>query len=268
MWIIVTVTIFQLTSGFQWSFTTNIPAHLFVLLSPYAPRKFASWKNIRGVRAFCGYDYRFWTWFCTEQDEPGDSITHTFSVSSVDIQSMWPMDWPWTRKTIYFFVANSCSYADGVQTSPPFEAPLLMPTARARRTFDQTIPRVAVTPVQWQLIEYDTGAIFDLPSDPTLLTAPISGIYAAGFHVEWATASGTIRVLRIVRQSDGRSMAEQSLQSSSIPGTPNLTVHSIFYLDAGDSIQMSVYHNAPGALAITADPHEPPQAWMHFLEAL
>ncbi len=89
-------------------FESDRPVHLYVIYSFYKPSTRHRIDIIRGVPTPCGLQYVYSDTTCIEQDEQGDSTEHHWYIPLEDI-----------RGTIYFFIASTCTYIAGAQTTPP-----------------------------------------------------------------------------------------------------------------------------------------------------
>jgi len=70
------------TSLFTWA-ATNQQDHLFMKWSRYKPSRSPIYRNVRGARVHCGYNYIWDTPNLTEQNESGNTFHHTFRLADL-----------------------------------------------------------------------------------------------------------------------------------------------------------------------------------------
>lgn len=64
--------------------STDKPCRAYLWYSKLPPTKRAIYRPVRGLQVFCGWSYSFWPQWVYEQEEPGNTITHTYE----------PLSWP------------------------------------------------------------------------------------------------------------------------------------------------------------------------------
>lgn len=89
-------------------FYTDEPIHLYLLYTTYKPAREPVERNKQGTVTWCGWRYHFFRTECLDQQEPLDTLEHTFYIPMpVDAYQLW------------LFLAESCYYTLGGRTSPP-----------------------------------------------------------------------------------------------------------------------------------------------------
>lgn len=120
--------------------------------------------------------------------------------------------------------------------------------ARATHDADQsTSTGVAVT-VALNTEHSDTASIHDTATNNERLTAPVAGYYVITGAITWDGAAGGQRTLYLrYNGSDFIDIAE-----SDVPGANRFTqtVHAIYYLNAGDYVDMRAVQSSGGTVAI------------------
>jgi hypothetical protein len=91
--------------------------------------------------------------------------------------------------------------------------------AKARRNANQTILTGPTTPIIWQGVEYDDGALWSAVN-PTRLTAPVNGKYHCTFQVLWDGSTGGVNLAARIRKNGVTEFAEDNF----IPVPPNAFV--------------------------------------------
>ncbi|GAH67590.1 unnamed protein product, partial [marine sediment metagenome] len=99
-----------LDDGFKLTATTDVPCHLYCRMTTTPPRKHSKATRRRGLNV--AYDVRFCfvVYEDNEQDEPGDTLTHTFN------KSAWPI-----CETRWFYFLGSIMGMPSVSESPIFK---------------------------------------------------------------------------------------------------------------------------------------------------
>ena len=143
------------------------------------------------------------------------------------------------------------SLADGAIVSTAVFASGVIPAARVKHTSTEAINGGNLT-VSWQQEELDTANLFS-PGSPTLLTAPIAGLYQVqvGVLVQGMTA-GSWADLRI--GPGGGGSTEASNVAHEFSGSAGVTVSTLLPLDASQSVAVFVVTNSGGTPGVTGNP--------------
>lgn len=83
-WCILSVEQTLTATGYKIAVTTNTPVHLYMFWTNTEPEKHKRTRVVRGLTVPDTIAYCFVTWHQNEQEEPGDTIIHTF------IKEPWP----------------------------------------------------------------------------------------------------------------------------------------------------------------------------------
>lgn len=78
-WAILDIYQFLTTNGYIIIAITNTPCHLYLIWSPYEPQKHPRTIISRGLSMPTAVAYCFVVWAENEQEEPGDTLIHTFT---------------------------------------------------------------------------------------------------------------------------------------------------------------------------------------------
>jgi len=145
MWVITDLSVPSSSPTTAITVTTDEPAHLWLAYGPPNPTYTARYKFLRGVQIPCGYHVTWRTPNCDEQAEPGDSLTHTFSIASTEIL---------VPTTIAF--AEACPIIPGVPATPPISitiggAPLSFASITVATNVDHLIATVS-TRIIWDVV--------------------------------------------------------------------------------------------------------------------
>lgn len=89
-WALLTVDYQPLPDGVEIITTTSIPCHLWCYYTDKKPQIHPVTRRVRGVDLPWGAYYCFVAWKSVEQEEPGDTLTHTFNITPwLYCQSKW-----------------------------------------------------------------------------------------------------------------------------------------------------------------------------------
>jgi len=108
-WYLTSITDQQFDWGVRVTVTTDVAVHLYMRYSDNFPRIHAATREHRGVVMWGGVYHCFTAYHHIEQNEEGDTTTHTF-------------DWPgWVYcETRYFYFFGHTNYLECVSDSPVF----------------------------------------------------------------------------------------------------------------------------------------------------
>lgn len=96
-----------------------------------------------------------------------------------------------------------------------------------------------------ELIDQDN---FFSAGSPTLLTVPTSGWYIATGFVTFASNATGVRKVNITVNTVAEATIAQDAMASDVT---TITISSLFWLSAGNYLQLQVYQNSGGNLAVT-----------------
>lgn len=120
----------SITDGYKIIFTTDNPCHLYMRWSLVYPQMHAIPRYRRGIWLFDDKRFCFVSYFENEQEEAGDTYTHTF------IKVGWPI-----CQTRYFYFVGTKQADQQPSTSPiftkhRFEPPIPQPTSDCQIEYD------------------------------------------------------------------------------------------------------------------------------------
>jgi len=233
--------------------STNRQQHLFMAWANYHPARRHVYRNVRGTRVFCGYQYVWDTPNLVEQDESGDTYTHTFRVPTLQ-----PTDHVW----YYLFsfpgpYGNQCQ-GPLIHIHPP-EIP--MPSAKIFHSVNQSIPSHNTTILTFDSVLWDDYNFYN-PANPERLTVPTPALYQIGCCFRFATtqpagASASIRrngIASLVKHS-------HYIDGNNWPGA-SFSLTTLMRLQQGDYVDVLVYHTSGPPRDIVAEPESQPHLWI------
>ena len=116
---------------------------------------------------------------------------------------------------------------------------------KARRTTDQSIPRITDTALSFSEEEYDDSS-FWIPGSPTRLTIPagMGGTYLVGSSVHWEpNSTGTYRVTGILKNGTDNIGSVTTPEGAATSTAQNLSC--MLELSAGDYIELIALQDSP-----------------------
>lgn len=122
------------------------------------------------------------------------------------------------------------------------------------RSTSQSINNSSDTTITWNVVNWDTDS-YTTGATPTQVTIPagLEGFYAMSAHSEWAASTaGTRRDLYIRRVTPSVVIIVRDvLKSVSSTGAASGACAAIWYLNAGDVLDVRAFQNSGGALNFT-----------------
>jgi len=235
---------------------TNRADHLFMAWAKYKPSRKPVYRTVRGKIIWCGYQYVWNTPNLTEQNEPGDTIEHTFGLIPLD-----PVDHVW-----YYLFSIAGAYDQPCQGPlihvwPP---ELLMPSARIEHSVPQTIPNMNTTTLTFDTVLWDDGGFYN-PANPTRLTAPIRGLYLIGTCFRYATTLTAGMSAQIaVNGGPPRVYHSHFVNGNNWPGC-GFSLDTPLPLEAGHYAEVETYHTTAAPRDVQADGQYGPHFWIVYL---
>jgi hypothetical protein len=133
-----------------------------------------------------------------------------------------------------------------------------VPAARAYNTSAQSIPNSTDTALTFNTDRYDTDNIHSTTTNTSRLTAQTAGIYAVTGEVIFAgNSSGTFRDL-YVRLNGTTTVVQQNTKPDAAYNT-RATITTMYYLNAGDYVELMTYQDSGGALSTVVNSPESPE---------
>lgn len=232
---------------------TNRQEHLFMAWANYKPSRKHIYRNVRGTRVFCGYQYVWDTPNLAEHDQSGDTYTHTFRVAPLQ-----PTDHVW-----YYLFSFPGPY--GLQCQGPLihihppEIP--MPSARVFHSVTQTIPQWTPTYLTFDSELWDDGNFHD-PAAPDRLTISEPGLYEIGCGFRWTTYFAHNTSCAIRRNGVNTIAFHTHAVSATGWAGAAFTLHTTMRLQAGDFLQVQVYSSNAFPSDIPNDQLFSPHFWI------
>jgi len=138
------------------------------------------------------------------------------------------------------------------------------PGARVTRTTSQSIPSGTPTDLSYDVERFDIAGLFN-PAAPTLLTAPIDGIYSISASVIWAPSATGQRQVEILVGSNPNPIAFEVDTNAGAGVLKSQNVSTIYALGAGDSIRVRVSQDSGGALDVSKQGEASPELMMAWI---
>jgi hypothetical protein len=140
---------------------------------------------------------------------------------------------------------NGESIADGALGTEDFSSAI--PAASATATGDQSIPNEGNAKVILDSEHFDTRDMHSNTSENTKIVAPVDGVYMISGSVEWNSTSNAqgLRTLSIRKNDDFRIALDARAMDTHEANVDvwSQTVSTAAVLEAGDYIEMRVFHN-------------------------
>jgi hypothetical protein len=146
----------------------------------------------------------------------------------------------------------------GVDDEPVLSARVTHSVAQS--IANNTFPKLVFDTARW-----NDGGLWDSTAN-TKLTAPVSGLYVIGAHIEWEPNAAGIRVLELVQSSV--SVIASIWQSAAVNGPTRQSIATLWYLAVNDFVEVQVSQDSGGPLLVPASSKYSPEFWMQWLSPL
>jgi hypothetical protein len=152
-------------------------------------------------------------------------------------------------------------------TSNPFQMQLIdgggaeFSGAQVYKSVVQSIPNATWTLATWDTEAFDTNGYHSTVTNPSRMTAPVTGYYLIMASIGWAANTTGIRYVQFYKNgagvlAGGTTLLYQPRLGSESGGTDAVqTVSQLAYLTAGEHVEMFVHQSSGGALNLLALPH-------------
>jgi hypothetical protein len=124
-----------------------------------------------------------------------------------------------------------------------------VPSAKIRRSTNQSIPNSAATIVSLDTADHNTDTMYS-GATPTRLTIKTPGLYLVSANVEWAANAVGSRNAWIQVNGNALDRIVETMVDASGAGDSRLNLSQIRRLSAGDYIELAVYQSSGGSLNI------------------
>lgn len=178
-----------------------------------------------------------------------------------------------TVDTIYYLNANDYVELTAYQTSggnlnvnssgnytPEFSMQLVGGQANGARVYSssaQSISNSSETAINLDSERYDYGSFHDTVTNNTRLTAPVAGIYHISGSLQYAVNGTGVRVVYI-RLNGTTDIAAQTAPSSSASSI-GMSLDTLYYLNAGDYVELTAYQTSGGNLNVNSSGNYTPE---------
>jgi len=119
------------------------------------------------------------------------------------------------------------------------------------RSTSQTISSGVATAISYTAITWDTDDYWALSPNPTRLTVPTDGVYMFFTHIKWDADSNGKRVLDIRMNGTTFRGGQSSPGNMGAGDDPDMSTMWAFPLNAGQYVEVLVFHDAVGSLDVT-----------------
>jgi hypothetical protein len=126
-------------------------------------------------------------------------------------------------------------------------------TPTAARVFNSVA--IATVSAVFKILTFDSerrndGSVHNTGFNISRLTAPIAGWYAITGHIVFASNATGLRDAAILL--NGATIIAQTLFPAATTNVTNISIAAIYYLNAGDYVELEAYQDSGGALNVTA----------------
>jgi hypothetical protein len=136
-----------------------------------------------------------------------------------------------------------------------------MPQARVTHSVSQSIPNATFTTLAFNSERYNNGAMHDVATNNSRLTAKVTGLYSIGAAIWFDTNVAGIREVRInLNGATPIVIARAHVQPD---GYAEAILTTEYRLAAGDYVQVLVFQSSGGALSVTSGAEYSPLFWAH-----
>lgn len=141
--------------------------------------------------------------------------------------------------------------ADGAIGTTKFGA---IPAARASNSTGESIPSGALTPLTYDTVSFNVGALYSTSSTDRL-TAPVAGKYLMIATARWDNNTAGRRLLFFqLNGSNANQLARDSVSpNNSSTFGPEQNVETVYQLAAGDYVQVIAYQDSGSTLSVEYD---------------
>ena len=126
-------------------------------------------------------------------------------------------------------------------------------SARVFNSTDLTVPQMM--PGEWKTLTFDserwdTANLHDTATNTSRLKAPVAGKYYIFANITWDTPLGSgFWGLRVVLNGK-TAVGEQTLPNSGASFRTSMSIGTVYALNAGDYVEVQVFQNSGGSLAV------------------
>ena len=121
-----------------------------------------------------------------------------------------------------------------------------LPGARVRSNTTQSIPNMALTPLTFNRVDFNNGAVFNA-ANPTRLTARVAGVYVITASIAWANDAAGFREVHL-RVNGSADIAAESSGPTTGNSAPQQSIVTTFHLNKGDYVEATVWQTSGAAL--------------------
>lgn len=221
---------------------TNFADHLFMKWAYHKPRRFPIYRTVRGTTVLCGYKYIWDTPNLAEQQQSGDTLEHTFSLSGLTPGStIW-----------YYLMAPGGPYSLEIQ-GPLVNVRLTWPMPPAcsiTRSAGFPVPHATLTVVPFNVESFDTDDMWAPAPNPSRITVNTAGIYVVTAMARWQPTSGGRRMLEINLNGVPNILRVELGSPASLPAEAVQCMSIVYDFAAGEYIELQAYQSSGGSINI------------------
>lgn len=135
------------------------------------------------------------------------------------------------------------------------------PSARVYHSVSQSIPNATVTVLAFNSERFDTDGIHDTVTNNSRLTCKTAGKYLIIGNIHFAANATGARAIHI-RLNGATFIANDGRASASATDVNVLTISTLYQLNAGDYVELTVWQNSGGALNVLSSANFSPEFMM------
>lgn len=134
------------------------------------------------------------------------------------------------------------------------------PNARAFNNANILIGNAAFTALTFNSERWDVGSMHSTSVNTGRLTAPVTGVYSMGAHINFAAHATGIRYLAL-RVNGGTTIAVE-LDNAAAGGSDTImSISGMYRLAVGDYVEAVVFQNSGGNLNVQVASNYSPELW-------
>jgi len=138
-----------------------------------------------------------------------------------------------------------------------------MDGVRVYNSADLSINNDSFTVLTFDSERYDRGNLHSTSSLTSRLTAARAGIYPITGHIRFAGNAAGVRYLGVLL--NGATVIAQQGALNAAGSADILSVSTLYYLNAGDYVELQAYQNSGGLLSVTATGNKSPEFAMQWM---
>lgn len=135
-------------------------------------------------------------------------------------------------------------------------------SARVYNSAAISVSHNTLTALTFDTERFDTGGLHSTSVNTSRLTAPIAGIYLIGGGVRLVANSGGNTRASMIRLNGTTDIGSFNDNSHNATYAADMCPVTLYRLDVGDYVELTVYQDSGVALNASASPNLSPEFWM------